>query len=279
VKREALIGVGVWLQLFAFLQSGCAPQQETQPQTPPARQRLSPQAQALQVRCDAADPRACAELGNLHLRGLGAPRNLDIAAHLLQPACNAGVADACADLGEVYVERRQEGPELAQAAQLFQSACARGSSKGCARLGRSLLLGAGLPPNVQAGIELLETTCDNDEPEACLNLGAFLISPSTPRPDALAAVELFEKAVARGNGHGTLGLMYWKGYGVPRDTHRARALFEQGCRQAEAEACFNLAIMCQLGEGGASDHDAAVRHVRRACDLGLERACAQEQSK
>jgi TPR repeat protein len=278
VKLEALIGVGIGL-LLAVAQSGCTPQQAAGPSPPPARQRLSPQAQAAQVRCNAGDQRACGELGNLYLRGIGTPRNLDTAASLLQPACNAGLADACADLGEVYIERQQNGPELTQAAQLFQAACARGSSKGCARFGRSLVHGVGLAPNVPAGIELLEATCQSKEPEACLNLGAFLISPSNPRPDPLAAIELFEKAVARGSGHGTLGLMYWKGYGVSRDTQRARALFEQGCRQAEAEACLNLAIMCQLGEGGPSDHDAAVRYVRRACDLGLERACAQEEPK
>jgi hypothetical protein len=131
---------------------------------------------------------------------------------------------------------------------------------------------------VPAGFQLLEATCEKKEPEACLNLGAFHLSPSTANRDPVAAVRLFEKAVACGAGHGTLGLMYWKGYGVGRDLERARLLFEQGCRQAEADACFNLALMCQLGEGGVSDHDAAVRYVKRACSLGLQRACSQEKS-
>ena len=108
-------------------------------------------------------------------------------------------------------------------------------------------------------------------------MGSFYLPSGGGKTDYVLAVAYFEKAVERGGGHGTLGVMYWRGYGVTSDAKRARGLFEQGCERGEASACLNLGLMSQLGEGGDQDHDAAVAHFRRACVLGEQRGCAVDQ--
>jgi hypothetical protein len=210
----------------------------------------------------------------MHLRGLGATRNLDRAETLLQTACSHGIADACADLGEVYIERRDADARAAQAFELFRRACERSSARGCARLGRSLVHAVGVPPDPERALTLLKTTCHRGEPEACIVVGGFYLGSTGARPEPKEALRFVERAVAHGGGHGALALMYWKGIAVERNLDEARVLFSTGCDHGDAAACVNLGIMCQLGEGGATDHAAAVAAFGRACAFGSERGCA-----
>lgn len=266
--REGLRAAVLMIALGA---AGCATRALT---SSPAS--LSAEGLAAQSRCDAGDLDACAALGAMYLRGLGAVRDLDAAETVLEGACAAGHVGACADLGEVYVERRQTDASLTEAVRLFDTACERGSSKGCARLGRSLLYGIGVPADIDQAVGLLRSVCQRNDPEGCLTLGGFYMGAGGARTDYGTARPFLEAAVAQGAGHGTLAVMYWQGYGVERDAVRARELMEQGCEQGEASACVNLGIMCQLGEGGPADHQAAVAHFRRACQLGSDRGCSVE---
>lgn len=57
-----------------------------------------------------------------------------------------------------------------------------------------------------------------------------------------AAASLYERACGLGNGRSChrLGELYLDGKGVTADESRARALFEQGCRQDSTAACDAL---------------------------------------
>jgi len=282
-KRVRIMGCKKALRIGVFLAAiglaGCSAGTTNRRRAAPSEPAVSAEGQATNLRCQAGENQACAALGRMYLRGLGATRSLDAAETTLQRPCEAGIADACADLGEVYIERREKTDALPKAARLFQIACDRGSAKGCARLGRSLLFGVGVDTNQARAIELLDTVCKRGEPEACVSLGGFYMGAGGARRDYATALRLFEQAVANGGGHGTLAVMYWNGYGVERDLEHARMLLEVGCQQGDALACLNLGIMCQLGEGGEPDHDAALAHFQRACELGAERGCIAEDAE
>lgn len=257
---------------------GCAASQPAEPAIESPRPAPSADVVALDGRCALGEISACGQLGVRYLRGYGAPRDMKLAETLLSRACDGGDADGCADLGELYVERYATGDDLTRAVELFRAACNQHSAKGCARLGRSMLHGLGVPVDREGGRKLLESTCKRGDPDGCLGMGSFYMTSGSGKTEYVMALAYFEQAVAHDGGHGTLGVMYWKGFGAASDSKRARELFEQGCARGEASACLNLGIMCQLGEGGDQDHAAALAHFRRACDLGEERGCAVDRA-
>ncbi|HYM24251.1 MAG TPA: protein kinase [Vicinamibacterales bacterium] len=50
-------------------------------------------------------------------------------------------------------------------------------------------------------------------------------------------------------------------------------MMERNCQNGRGQACFNLARAFEFGRGVEQDRQRALRLMRRACDLGEERAC------
>ena len=65
-----------------------------------------------------------------------------------------------------------------------------------------------------------------------------------------------------------LGVMYFNGFGVPKDYHEAVRLFRLAAAQGEATAQNNLGWMYQYGLGVRQDYDEAVRLYRLAVAQG-----------
>jgi TPR repeat protein len=70
----------------------------------------------------------------------------------------------------------------------------------------------------------------------------------------------------------TLGVMHYKGQGVPRDYAEAARWYQKAAEQGLAEAQFNLGFMYANGQGVPLDYGDAVRWYRKAADQGLASA-------
>ena len=74
-------------------------------------------------------------------------------------------------------------------------------------------------------------------------------------------------------GHGdaqfNLGVMYFKGQGVPQDVIKALKCFRRAAKQGIADAQYQLAIMYKSGQGVAQNSKKAVKFYRLAADQGI----------
>jgi TPR repeat protein len=66
----------------------------------------------------------------------------------------------------------------------------------------------------------------------------------------------------------TLGLLYYRGNGVPQDPDEALKWFRRAADQDDAIAQFHLGVMFSKGEGVPQDNAEAANWFRRAADLG-----------
>ena len=70
----------------------------------------------------------------------------------------------------------------------------------------------------------------------------------------------------------SLGMMYRKGEGVPKDAAEAAKWFRKAADQGDADAQYDLALMYRSGEGVPKDAAEAVKWYRKAADQGDAKA-------
>ena len=82
------------------------------------------------------------------------------------------------------------------------------------------------------------------------------------------AVELCHWLIERnefvGNGYLTLGRIYYRGKGVPRDVARARHWLQKGAALGHGSSCMDLALMYYCGDGVEKDVSKAIALVETA---------------
>lgn len=85
-----------------------------------------------------------------------------------------------------------------------------------------------------------------------------------------AAFPLFKKVAEQGyaSAQHNLGLMYYNGEGVARDTKQAAYWWQKAAEQSIADAQYNLGLMYANGEGVARDPKQAVYWWRKAAEQG-----------
>jgi TPR repeat protein len=90
--------------------------------------------------------------------------------------------------------------------------------------------------------------------------------------DAQDAQAFFGSSCARGaqEACSVLGVLFEEGIGAPRDTSRARTLYEGACRAEVPRACTNLGRLLRTDESGAP-----LALFRQACDGGDLGGCAE----
>jgi hypothetical protein len=69
-----------------------------------------------------------------------------------------------------------------------------------------------------------------------------------------------------------LGLLYYRGHGVPQDHNEALKWFRNAADQDDATAQFYLGVMFSKGQGVPQDNTEAAKWFRRAADLGKAQA-------
>lgn len=81
---------------------------------------------------------------------------------------------------------------------------------------------------------------------------------------------LLRKKAEGGNpdAQATLGDMYLKGWGVPKDINKSAIWYRKAAEQGEARAQSNLGVMYERGEGVPQNYSEAAKWYRRAAEQG-----------
>jgi len=106
-------------------------------------------------------------------------------------------------------------------------------------------------------------------------LGLLLLAHPARAWQVAHDVEVLQEACDSGSARmcNNLGVRYKKGQGVPRDLHRAAALYGQACDGGSGDGCSNLGALYRKGEGVPQDYHRAVALFRQACDGGSAKGC------
>jgi TPR repeat protein len=99
----------------------------------------------------------------------------------------------------------------------------------------------GVPQDVARAASLFRKGCDLGNSSAC-HQGAEIHKRDGSLPDSTRHADLLAKGCDLGRGLACLrlGLMCDVGFGVPKDTARANALFEKGCLFDNEQACKSV---------------------------------------
>ena len=124
-------------------------------------------------------------------------------------------------------------------------ALARGGDPGGHRqMGFRYLTGTGVEPDGAAALRAFREAAAGGDPLGEFNLGYMLMKGlGGAGEDTAAALTLFERCAEV---HGmpaafnALGVMYWNGHGVEKDTARAREYFEEAAAIDDPDGHFNL---------------------------------------
>ena len=96
-----------------------------------------------------------------------------------------------------------------------------------------------------------------------LVVAILLFASSAPvwADDHAASVEALKDRAAQGSAEAQfdLGLMYYKGQGVPQDYAEALKWFRLAAAQGDADAQFNLGVMYHNGQGVPQDYVQALK--------------------
>lgn len=97
------------------------------------------------------------------------------------------------------------------------------------------------------------------------------------KADSARAVELYTRTCDAGVARAcvTLGTFQWQGRGgLQADPAKAYLLYMRGCEAGEASGCFSAGICHRTGACAEKNDAKATELLRRACDGGDSRACA-----
>ena len=73
--------------------------------------------------CERGATTGCTQLGLMHVRGAGEPRNVERAATRLQKGCVGGDVAGCGELARLYAAGEGVNQDCTRAATLFKQSC------------------------------------------------------------------------------------------------------------------------------------------------------------
>jgi uncharacterized protein len=139
--------------------------------------------------CGAGDTKACLELGDMLVKGLGGVMDKKRADEVLARACGAGDAAACALGGDIAYAR-----DDVDSRRLLLRACGLGHVGSCVDAAWMLRHGEGGSADEAEADALLEAACEKGDADGCFFLG--LAREARGDKDAAAP---FDKACALGD--------------------------------------------------------------------------------
>ncbi len=215
----------------------------------------------------------CTNVGTMFEAGKGTLKDYARALELYTRGCKAGSASGCSNVGVWYREGRGVSKNASEANRWFERACAMyAGGSGCAALALSYERGEGVARDDAKALELLQKGCRTADGYSCEVLAERHAKGLLGlQPDPLKALELNERACGFGHGNSCMqvGLAYFWGQGVTKDSARALQFFETGCEAGSDYACFNAGV--SLVDQNQAEKGA--RYHARACDLDNPMSC------
>ncbi len=120
----------------------------------------------------------------------------------------------------------------------------------------------------------LQKKAEAGDANAQSSLGEMYAKGEGVPKDAVKAAEWYQKSAVQGNAQAQdrLGVMYDLGEGVPKDAAKAVEWFEKAAAQGNADAQRNLGHMYRNGEGVPKDATKAVEWYQKAAAQGNDKA-------
>jgi len=184
-------------------------------------------------------------LGVMHEKGQGVPKDERKAVLCYEEAAAQGLAEAQFNLGAMYEEGRGVPKDERKAVLCYQQAADQGFANAQFNLGLMYANGEGIPKDERKAVEFFEKAAAQGLANAQFNLGFMYANGRGVSKDDRRAVEWYEKAAAQGyaSAYFNLGWMYVDGQGVPRDDVQAYAQFSVAVALGHSGAAENLALM------------------------------------
>lgn len=188
----------------------------------------------------------------------------------LRRAAEGGHLQAQTDLGGLYLSGGRDGkvkPDPAEAYKWFSAAAEQGSKESHLFLGMLLFDGKGVAKDEAAALAHWRTAAEAGIAEAQFRLGRVLArTPET----AQEGVSLLKQSVREGQRGGVpqaataLGMMYYKGVGVPADAQAAAKWYALGATGGDPLAQMVYAQMLLLGDPVPRDEQRGMAMLRMA---------------
>jgi len=214
-------------------------------------------------------------LGYMYLKGIGVAQDESKAFAWTQKAAEKGSASAQFNLAFYYGNGNGVAKDLTKATEWYEKAANQGHAEAQATLGAIYLYGQGVPKNTAKAVEWLQKAADQHSVFAQSILGfTYLVEHEGIKADYAKAFALSESAAKQGDSLGqlSLGWIYRRGLGKPRDDKKAFQHFKQAAQQNNTDAELELAFMYVLGEGVKRDYGTALTLFQRRAEGGMEKA-------
>ncbi len=107
-------------------------------------------------------------------------------------------------------------------------------------------------------------------PDSCYVLGVMYYKGEGVPADKAEAVKWLQRSADKGNVRAAynLGMMYDKGDGVPQSLKEAANWYRKAAEKGHVQSQFNLGLMYTNGEGVPKDRQEAVKWLRKAARKG-----------
>jgi TPR repeat protein len=199
-----------------------------------------------------------------------------------QKACASGDVDACFALGQQLVVKPSGNGarDPIAASGVFLAACEKGHAGACLELGRMRTQGLGGPVDLEAAAAATREACNHGLEPACAIVALNALFATGQRRDSGLAHTLAKQAEAAtrkgcaakdGMLCALLADLADAGL-VAGGAAASRAFYEQAHRLLEPRCARDDGIACLWLSKGESQ--AATTALRRACELGVTRACS-----
>lgn len=125
-------------------------------------------------------------------------------------------------------------------------------------------------------IEESTKACHSGDADNCVILGSlYFADGGEVTQDYAKAREYYSRACNLKNGFGCfyLGILYQRGFSVPKNIDWGMKYFKISCDLNEVSACLMLGGLYTAGKDVTHDKNLAITYFKKACDLGEKVAC------
>lgn len=231
----------------------------------------------------AGEPQAAYNAGHMMLTADGVARDAAEGLRLIEQSASAGTADAQASLGYIFEVGYGVGKDPAKALDYYAQAERNNlGGAGDKRLAlASSVLEEGIALELDGrgadALRLQDLACRYGQFYACFNAGRLRFEGRLVPRDVDGALERLRvacdrlvEAACRISAEAVLSASD----ATPADRERSSVYLGQLCRQGDARACHNLAVMRMSPAFGTPDPDAAMKLLARNCiELDFSASC------
>lgn len=192
-------------------------------------------------------------VGYLYLNGLGIPQDTKEGLNYLQKAVDQNYDMAQSLMAFLYSEGQVVPKDMSKALSLYSSAAIQNNISANLNLGVMYYTGEGVEKNYAKALEYFKKVPVKAKPIVCRYMGDIYLNSSLRDYDK--AVENYRISASQGdlNSFFTLGEIYRKGQGVPKNTSEAFRFYEYAASRNYSPAQYMLGILYANGTGVPRD--------------------------